>query len=77
LLQSAADRFIEIRDMNGDLMPTDVKSTAKDGFDYGPYLDEAQRIIDEHRRKPFDRQTCLTTAELIEKLHKLEAADLP
>jgi hypothetical protein len=75
VLRNASGDLLEIRDVNGDLMATVVISTVKAGFDYSPYLDEAQRIIDEHRRKPFDRQRCLTTAELMEKLHNLEAAE--
>ncbi len=74
VLRNAAGDSIEIRDANGELMATVAMSTMNDGFDYGPYLDEAQRIIDEHRRKPFDRKKCLTTAELMEKLKQREAA---
>jgi hypothetical protein len=75
LLRNAADPVIEIRSEDGDLMATVTLATA-DGFDYTPYLSDAERFVDEYLRKPpVDSSKCLTTRELLDSLHALETGE--
>jgi hypothetical protein len=75
ILRNAADPVIEIRSADGSLMATVTLSSAEDDdFDYGPYMSEAQRVVDEYRRRPpVDPADCLTTREFLDSLHALES----
>lgn len=75
LLRSAAEPVIEIRDEGGCLIATLTFPVEEDDFDYEPYMAEAQRFVDELKRRPPDPRPGLTTKEFFESLRRLEAGE--
>ncbi len=73
LLREAAGQTVEIRDADGKLVATLLMSCEDDDFDYEPYMEEAQRIVDEYRSRPRDSRPPLTTKEFLDSLRRLEA----
>ncbi len=75
ILSNPAGSVIEIRSEDGALMATVTLADADD-FDYSPYIAEAQRFVDNYRRRPpVDASECLTTRELLDSLNALEAGE--
>lgn len=72
LLRQAAGQSVEIRDADGELIATLVAAIEEDDFDYEPYMEEAQRIVDEYQSRPPDPRPPLTTKEFLDSLKRLD-----
>lgn len=68
LLREADGQSVEIRDADGELIATLVTAIEVDDFDYKPYMEEAQRIVDEYLSRPPDPRPPLTTKEFFDSL---------
>lgn len=76
ILRNASDSIIEIRSEKGELMATvTLPPTIHDGFDYGPYMAEACRVVDEYLQRPPDARPALTSRELLDSLNRLDAPE--
>ncbi len=71
LLKFASDRVIEVRHDDGTLAGTIVLSRDDGGVDYDRLVAEAERDIDELRRRANDPRPALSTLEFIAALERL------
>jgi hypothetical protein len=75
VIRSATDSVVEIRDEDGSLVATLMFPDEVDDFDYGPYMAEAQRVVEEYKSRPPDPRPPLTTQEFLESLRRLGPAE--
>jgi hypothetical protein len=71
LLEFASDRVVEVRHEDGTLVATVVLSRDDAGVDYDRLVAEAERDIDELRRRANDPRPALSTLEFIAALERL------